>query len=304
MKDFDGKYNIKAVSNMLNIHPGTLRAWERRYQVIQPVRNDAGHRLYTDEHVKILQWIISQVEKGFTVGQAVDLLNKDELLRNDETEMFAQDQMQLTKQEIKHALLNFNENGANSHLDYAFNVFSTERVVITILGSIMLDIGDMWERGEITTAHEHFVTQYIRTKIGMVFQNLPINGMLPKVVCVCGPGEQHEIGLLIFTFFLRRRGYETIYLGAGIPEEDVLQVTKEVEAEYTVISCTHDDHLNRTLMLVDYLHESLPRLTIGLGGAAVERLSEDEKAAYAEFLVGSSENSWLNWLNKRKLRKG
>lgn len=303
MTDQDGKYNIKAVSNMLNIHPGTLRAWERRYKVIEPVRNDAGHRLYTDEHIKVLQWIISQVEKGFTVGQAVDLLNKDDLLKHENAEIFSQDQLQVMKQEVKQALLRFSENEANGHLDYAFNVFSTERVVITVLGNIMSEIGDMWERGEVSIAQEHFVTQYIRTKIGMVFQNLPLNGMLPKVVCVSGPGEQHEIGLLIFTFFLRRRGYETIYLGTGIPEEDVLQVTKEVGAEYTVISCTHEDHLTRTLNLVDYLHASVPQLTIGLGGAAVERLSESVRDQYAAFLVGSTEAAWLEWLQRNKTRK-
>lgn len=61
----EGKYNIKAVSKMLGIQPGTLRAWERRYQIVAPKRNESGHRLYTEEHIKVLKWLIRKVDQVF-----------------------------------------------------------------------------------------------------------------------------------------------------------------------------------------------------------------------------------------------
>ncbi len=72
----EGKYNLKAISQMLGIQAGTLRAWERRYQIIAPVRNEAGHRLYTEEHVKIIKWLLVKVNNGFTISQAVHLYNQ------------------------------------------------------------------------------------------------------------------------------------------------------------------------------------------------------------------------------------
>ncbi len=73
---------------MLGIQPGTLRAWERRYQIIAPVRNESGHRLYAEEHIKILKWLIQRVNKGFTISQAVSLLEKNNqaLLESDSTQ--------------------------------------------------------------------------------------------------------------------------------------------------------------------------------------------------------------------------
>ncbi len=62
MPTLSGKYNIKAVSNIIGVQPSTLRAWERRYQIIAPKRNQAGHRLYTEEHIQILKWLM---EKSF-----------------------------------------------------------------------------------------------------------------------------------------------------------------------------------------------------------------------------------------------
>ncbi|MGL4819521.1 MAG: MerR family transcriptional regulator, partial [Bacilli bacterium] len=78
MADEVGKYNIKAICNKLGIQPGTLRAWERRYQIIRPVRNDAGHRLYSEQHVRILEYLIDKVQNGFTIGQAVSLYETEE----------------------------------------------------------------------------------------------------------------------------------------------------------------------------------------------------------------------------------
>jgi DNA-binding transcriptional MerR regulator len=65
---------MKAVSTMVGILPGTIRAWERRYQMIAPIRNEAGHRLYSDNHVRKLKWLVQKVNDGFTISQAVSLL--------------------------------------------------------------------------------------------------------------------------------------------------------------------------------------------------------------------------------------
>src|SRR4051794_11736833 len=80
----EGKYNIKAVSKMLGIQSGTLRAWERRYQVVAPVRNESGHRLYTEHHVKTLKWLLSKTEQGFTISQAVSLLEQNNVVSEEE----------------------------------------------------------------------------------------------------------------------------------------------------------------------------------------------------------------------------
>lgn len=59
----DGLYPIREVSRLTGINPVTLRAWERRYGLIQPKRTESGHRLYsvTDiESVRQVQWWIER----------------------------------------------------------------------------------------------------------------------------------------------------------------------------------------------------------------------------------------------------
>lgn len=298
MGEPQGKYNIKAVSNLLGIHAGTLRAWERRYNMIEPVRNEAGHRLYTDEHIRVLKWIVNKVENGFTIGQAVELLNKQDEPAFIEHDPRITNQMDVLKDQLMHELLKFHEAKSNELIDRAFSLFSVEKVLIHIMGGILTEIGAKWERGEILTAHEHFITSLLRTRIGMVFHSLPINGFLPKAVCVCGPDDQHEIGLLIFTYFLKRRGYETIYLGAGIPADDVEKVVEELDAKLVIISSTLAAHRAKAVKLACSLEDKNVKLKVGLGGNALKGLNEQEKERCQMMLIGNNEVEWREWLKE------
>lgn len=296
MEKNEAKYNIKAISTMVGIQPGTLRAWERRYNIVEPIRNDSGHRLYTDEHVAILRWLLDKVNKGFTIGQAVGLLEKGNVNLESRLETTVNNKIQELIIQLKGSLLNFQEQRANQVLDEAFSMFSVEKVVTDVIGEVLIDIGDMWEKDEITVAHEHYSTQYLRTRIGMIFNNLPIDPLLPKAISVCGPNEKHELGLFIFTLFLRRKGYQVIYLGTTIPNEDLFQVVDDVNAKYVFLSCTMTENLNETLSVVKALKKGRQELNIGIGGHAIQQLSKRKKEELSSYIVGPTLDEWEEWL--------
>jgi DNA-binding transcriptional MerR regulator len=300
MSSQEGKYNIKAVSKMLGIQPGTLRAWERRYQIIAPKRNESGHRLYTEEHVKILRWLISKVNKGFTISQAVSLLEKNGMkttnsFADEERSDFAARLMD----ELLEALLSFDENRANELMNRAFSMYTVEKVVIDIFGSLLVRIGDLWEKKEITSAHEHFASSFIRSRMGTIFSAIPNNGVLPKTVSVCGPDERHELGLLMFTLYLRQKGFETIYLGTSIAESDIDVVIDEVKPKFLFLSCTLKQNIEKTFALIDRLSEKYPGLIIGVGGKAFKHLEKKEKQIYEVYVVGQTKNEWEKWLENQ-----
>ncbi|MFD2214207.1 MerR family transcriptional regulator [Metabacillus endolithicus] len=303
MSNHEGKYNIKAVSKMLGIQAGTLRAWERRYNMIAPIRNESGHRLYTEEHIKILKWLITKVDKGFTISQAVNLLETNQASINDQVELktdgeqvdYSEDLME----ELLYALLKFDESKAHDLLNKAFSLYSVDKVVIEILGTLLVKIGDKWENGKITSAHEHFASSFLRSRIGMILHTLPVDGLLPKVIGVCGPEESHELGLLIFTLFLRRKGFEVIYLGASIAEGDIDIVLNEVKPEFLFLSCTLVRNVKKTLELVDELSLKFDNLQIGLGGKAFSKVTPQILEPYASFLLGEDKQHWESWLRDR-----
>lgn len=297
----EGKYNIKAVSKILGVQPGTLRAWERRYQMIAPKRNEAGHRLYTEKHVKILRWLVGKVNQGFTISQAVSLLESNEMER---TTTFLEGELQVDRlsvaaDELTEALLEFNERRAREILHYVFSLFSIEQVMINVLGSVLLKVGDLWESDKITTAHEHFASSFLRSQIGAVFQSLPIDPVLPRAVSVCAPDEEHELGLLIFTLFLRRKGYDVIYLGTSIADGDIYTLIDQLHPRFLFFSCTLLENTHKAIQLAKNLKQYYPDISIGIGGYAMEELTVEEKEKLNHFLLGSTKQEWEAWLQNK-----
>ncbi|PAK53257.1 MerR family transcriptional regulator [Priestia megaterium] len=297
----EGKYNIKAISNMVGIQPGTLRAWERRYQILNPVRNDSGHRLYTEEDLRKLKWLTEKVSGGFTISQAVSLLETESSTVGtfEEEGEGEVDSPQKIRDELLTMLLSFEEGKAQDLINHAFSLYSVEKVVIDILGSLLVTVGDMWEKGQITSAHEHYTTQVLKTRISMIFYSLPSNGLLPKAIAVCGPNETHEVGLLVFTLFLRRKGFEVIYLGSSIEDKDVELIVKEVDPTFLFMSCTMLENAEKTLNLTNQMIKKFPHLKVGLGGYVFDVLDSKRKGEAQPFILGNTKEEWNSWLTKK-----
>ncbi|MDG0057582.1 MerR family transcriptional regulator [Priestia sp. P5] len=295
----EGKYNIKAISNMVGIQPGTLRAWERRYQILNPVRNESGHRLYTEEDLRKLKWLTEKVSGGFTISQAVSLLETESSTVGTFEEEGEVDSPQKIRDELLTMLLSFEEGKAQDLINHAFSLYSVEKVVIDILGSLLVTVGDMWEKGQITSAHEHYTTQVLKTRISMIFYSLPSNGLLPKAIAVCGPNETHEVGLLVFTLFLRRKGFEVIYLGSSIEDKDVELIIKEVDPTFLFMSCTMMENAEKTLNLTNQMIKKFPHLKVGLGGYVFDGLDSKRKGEAQPFILGNTKEEWNSWLTKK-----
>jgi MerR family transcriptional regulator, light-induced transcriptional regulator len=298
MGNSEGRYNIKAVSSMLGIQPGTLRAWERRYNMIAPVRNESGHRLYTEEHIKILRWLISKVNQGFTISQAVSLM-ENSAPDLDGTKLPKTDIADEIAGRLLDALMDFNSAQAHELINQAFSLFTVDKTVIDLLGPLLIKVGDLWEEGKITTAHEHFASSFLRSRIEGLSTSFPHSSFLPKAVAVCGPGERHELGLLIFTLFLRRKGFEVIFLGTSIAERDIEVVIEQVNPRFIFLSCTLEENRDATLSLADELTDKYKDLFIGIGGIAFDSMTLQQKQKYMKRIVGMTRNDWEKWLKKR-----
>lgn len=76
MKTNDALYPIREVSKLTGVNSITLRAWERRYGLIEPVRTDGGHRLYTLEHIERIKAAVKLTEEGIPISQVKTRLNQ------------------------------------------------------------------------------------------------------------------------------------------------------------------------------------------------------------------------------------
>ncbi len=60
----EGIYPIREVSRLTGVNAVTLRAWQRRYGLVQPARTEKGHRLYSEQDIRQIGEILSWLERG------------------------------------------------------------------------------------------------------------------------------------------------------------------------------------------------------------------------------------------------
>lgn len=298
----EGKYNIKAVSKLLGIQSGTLRAWERRYHVIAPKRNEAGHRLYTEEHLKTLKWLIDKVENGFTISQAINLLEEGEVsfevqgrIKTNETD-HSMDLMD----KLKHALLTFDENQANLLLNEAFSLYTVEKVVAEIIGTLLIKIDALWENGKINSAQKHFAHSFLRSRMGYILHTMPVvDRFSPKVMAICGPDESFELDLLIFSIYLRRKGFEVLYIGASISVDEIDCILEKVKPGILYITCNLKENVTKTLDFIEQLSLKYENFQIGLGGNGLRRASPSTQLLGEKYFVGETKLQWERWIKEK-----
>ncbi|MEB5479633.1 MerR family transcriptional regulator [Shouchella clausii] len=298
MTSKDGKYNIKAVSKKLGIHPGTLRAWERRYQAINPDRNESGHRLYTDEHIAVLRWLIEKVNEGFSIKQAVELKEADKASGEWHTATDHSSYISNLATDFLKALLAFDEEQAQEWLNRAFSMYSMERVAIELF-SIAYDMLEQERRqGTITLAHLQYAVRAMEAKITNLAMVLPTDRSKPKILLFCGPHEQSALPLRIFAFYLKRKGFSTICFGTGISVEDAELVVQQCSPSLVAVSCRDEKNIQAAEDWLKQVIKKQPNTKIGLLGKGFSELPDNKKTNCETMFIGKSRADWEIWIER------
>ena len=80
------RHTIGIVSKLTGLKPDVIRAWERRYQAIEPLRTETNRRYYTDEQVERLKLMHRATISGRQIGQIANLSTEElrQLVQSDQ----------------------------------------------------------------------------------------------------------------------------------------------------------------------------------------------------------------------------
>ena len=231
-------YNIKAAAKILDMPKVTIRSWETRYSAITPARTETGHRLYSDQNLEDLKWLKIQVqEKGIKISEAVKQLHSSKRKPFEKVDVpgdFDADTYDKQIHELYMAASELDTERFNYLLDLNFSLFHYRTVFFSIVVPLMVRIGIEWENGSMPVAHEHLISHIIQQRFTQFFRVFPTSPDLPKVMALCPSGEFHQLGLMLFTLFLRENGFPVMFFGADTPLEGLAEI---VEHQDTRIVC-------------------------------------------------------------------
>lgn len=226
-------FPIRTLSQLTGVNPVTLRAWERRYGVIQPQRTPKGHRLYSREDVALVERILALTARGVPVGQVRQVLNRG---AQDETRGGPDELWAEGRRSMLEAVTRFDEEALERAYEKALAVHPVDVVTRRLVVPLLVELGRRWESAEGSVAEEHFFGVYLRNKLGARFHHRVRRTGGPRLMACCWPGELHEIGVLLFALAASDAGYEVVLLGANMPLEELPAAVTRSGADAVVLS--------------------------------------------------------------------
>ncbi len=229
---------IHQVAERTGVTEYTLRAWERRYGVPQPNRVPGNHyRVYNEQDIADVLWMKQQIESGAAPAQAGQMLTQ----RLEQSRAVALSDQPVTgaRNALQTALLRADEPAAVRALDEAFALFAPEQVALQIIAPTMRELGERWMRDEISVWQEHLASNLVRQKLMAVLQAMSAPAVpAPKIMAACAPGEEHELGLVIFALLACRQGWQAHYLGQAMPLDELTDMARRSNPRVIAISVT------------------------------------------------------------------
>jgi MerR family transcriptional regulator, light-induced transcriptional regulator len=224
-------WRIKTVAERTGVRSDTLRAWERRYGLVEPVRSDKGYRLYSDDDIAVISKVKQLVDGGLSIGEAVEQARREGLIgapppprRDRPAEGGA---IRATRSALLQATAALDRPRADAILAAQLPI-SHERTLREVLLPLVREIASLHARSKASIAQERFAAQWVRERICAMLVQVgggPVDG--PEALCAGPPGEPSDLGLLGSSLHLALRGWRVTYLGGGFPTEELTSWLQE-----------------------------------------------------------------------------
>jgi methanogenic corrinoid protein MtbC1 len=155
-----------------------------------------------------------------------------------------------------------------------------------IVGPILQEIGDRWERGELRIAHEHASSTVMRGLLFSLMRLYPASEGMPSVVVATPAGEHHELGALMVAMLATMHGWRVLYLGADLPAEEIAFAVQSTDASLLMLSVSNLD-AHECKREISAIERALPEHVRILVGGQAATLPSGSRAEVHDDLLGA-----------------
>ena len=282
-------YTIKQAAIRTGLSIPTMRAWERRYGVVHPIRTAGGYRLYDDESLDRLIAMRHLVDvDGMRPSQAADQVRDGgvevatlaERARHagagvaGTSHLEGRGPVPSAVDALRDATRRMDIGAIERLLDEAFAAERFEAATGNVLYPALRAIGEDWAAGTIDVGMEHAASETIRRRLSRFYDAaLDLSSPLDLIVGL-PPGCQHDIGAMGFAVAARRGGLSVLYLGADVPVPSWVRTADALGAPAAVVGALVDRDVPTATDVVTSLLASATRPAVFVGGRAAPAVGE------------------------------
>lgn len=264
-------YPIKAVSKITGLSIYVIRAWEKRYNVVEPKRTDTNRRIYSASDVEKLSLLSRATDNGYSIGTIANF-SVDELKSILGVEDSNEEPKVLEKTNVSEyqaaksnylfncvkSIKNLNAQSLEMELYKALVDLPQLRFINEVISPLLEKIGDMWHEGEIRIVNEHISTAVIRKILTSLIDNNSVSTNAPSILIATPKWQLHELGALIIAVIASSDGWKVTYMGPDLPGEEIAAAVERLHPKIIALSIVYpnDDYTldSEILKLKKLLH--------------------------------------------------
>ncbi len=259
MTNVKNVFSIKDLENLSGIKAHTIRIWEKRYNVLEPMRSETNIRFYDIKSLQKLLSIVLLHNYGYKISKISSISHEEfNKLANDIiSEKSAKNHAIST---FKVAMMNFDQALFFNTYNKLLSEKTFKEVFYSVFIPLMHELGFLWQTDTISPAHEHFITFLIKQKL--LINTEKVQTLTPtnedKVFVLFLPSnEVHELSIMYLNYEILLNGYQTIYLGESIPIDSLLDLKRAFEKITFVSYFTVEPNQEILEDYIDEMHEKL-----------------------------------------------
>ena len=225
-------FSIKDLENLSGIKAHTIRIWEKRYNILEPMRSNTNIRNYDLLSLQKLLNIVLLHDYGYKISKIASY-PADQipiLVREIISEKSAKNH---AISDFKMAMMDFDQELFFTTYAQLLSEKSFKEIFYDVFIPLMTEMGLLWQSETISPAHEHFISYLIKQKLLINTEKLQVlkPTKTDKVFVLSLPmNEVHELGLMYLNYETLLHGYKTIYLGESMPIEDLTDLKKHFKS--------------------------------------------------------------------------
>lgn len=236
------QHSIKFAARKTGLSPHVIRVWEKRYDAVSPDRTDTNRRRYTDTEIERLTLLRAATLAGHSIGDVARLPTEKlrELIPNTPavTILTRGDDLAVATMiaDAVTAVLEHNTVKLEEILSRAAVHLGNHGLLERMIGPLAVRIGELWQNGTITAAHEHFASAVIRNFLIRHSKPYAMSGATPTIVVATPAGQIHELGAVMAAAAANDLGWRVIYLGTSLPALEIAGAVLRNQARALALS--------------------------------------------------------------------
>lgn len=266
-------YSIKDLERITGIKAHTIRIWEKRYGVVNPMRTESNIRYYCDDDLRKLMNISILLRNGYKISRLAEF-DPEELNSRIQEISIVHNGHENQIERMVIAMIELDEDKFEKILKSLIIKEGFENTIFHVIYPFFERIGVLWQTGTINPAQEHFISNLIKQKIYVAIDGVQgkVKENGKKFVLFLPEWEMHELGLLIYDYMIKSRGHHVVYLGQNVPFDDVIKVQEVHKPDFLFTSFINAVEHSKLKSYISELRKQSAAGTILITGHQVKNI--------------------------------